>query len=69
MPGVKKGLEPSVDDRPISENERQEAFGIIQSVRATLKEIAETRALRKTPNPVQPPWRTIKADQLSRATA
>lgn len=43
--------EPSVDDRPISENERQEAFGIIQSVRATLKEIAETRALRKDTQP------------------
>ena len=43
--------EPSVDDRPISENERQEAFGIIQSVRATLKEIAETRALRKDTEP------------------
>lgn len=43
--------ELSVDDRPISENERQEAFGIIQSVRATLKEIAETRALRKDTEP------------------
>lgn len=43
--------EPSVDDRPISENERQEAFGIIQSVRSVIKEIVETRALRKDTEP------------------
>ena len=57
--------EPSVDDRPISENEGQEAFGIIQSVRATLKEIAETRALRKDTEPGATTWIANTADHGS----